>query len=1063
MKKLLQSLFVLLLLCVVSYAQAQTVTGKVTSADDNLPIPGVSVKVKGTPNGVATDAKGSFTINAAKGATLIFSSIGFATKEATVGSGTVNVQLASDSKQLGEIVVTAMGISKEKKSLGYSTQTLSAEQLSSAGNTGLATSLQGKVAGVEVTPSSGMPGASAKITIRGSRSFTGDNTPLYVVDGLPINSAVDISTLNSVTGADIATRGIDIDPNDIETINVLKGQAASALYGMRATNGVIVITTKSGKGMAKGRPQVSFTTNSSLDKVSALPDFQTDYAQGTGGKYAPTASTSWGPLISDLPNDATYGGNTNNTYTAGSSAFAGKYYVRQRALAGLDPWETPQVYDNIEGFFKTGHTYANSINVLQGFDKGNFAITLGNTNATGTIPTTGLNRYNAKLAAEAILSSHFTAGFTGNFVNSKITKQSSANNGVVATLYGAPPSYDLEGIPSNVAGDPYSQNTYRSTSGFDAAYWAIKHNEFLERNQRFYGNAYLEYATKLGTTNQKLKVRYQIGADTYTTNYVDLFGYGHANSKGEISQYSYTANQLNSLLTANYNWQINSDLSFDALVGNEFTNTDTRYNYAFGSGFNFSGFNHMDNASNYSASSTYERKRTVGTFVNASLAFKNMLYLNVSGRNDIVSSMPTNNRSFFYPAVSLSWIFTELEPLKNNIITYGKIRTSFAQVGQAGTYLASYFSVPTFGGGFSSGTPIIYPMGGVSAYTPYGVVYDPNLKPQNTNSYEIGTDLTFFKGIANLSYTYSRQNVKDQIFQVPLAGSTGSTSLVTNGGSIHTNVHEITLGFKPVNTKNVVWDFAFNFSKIDNYVDELAEGVNSIFLGGFTEPQVRASIGEKFPTVYGVSYLRNTAGQIVVDADGFPQAGEEAVIGRVSPDFLLGFNTSVSIKKLRISAVLDWKNGGQMYSGTSGLIDYYGVSQYSADLRKPGTSFMFPKAAVKVTGTDGAGNPTYAANDIMIKGEDAQAYFSQLNTISESMIYDNSFVKLRELSLSYPVYEKKGLRLNLNAFARNIIVWSQMKGIDPETSQGNGNMSGAFERFSLPGATSYGLGLSVKF
>jgi hypothetical protein len=317
-------------------------------------------------------------------------------------------------------------------------------------------------------------------------------------------------------------------------------------------------------------------------------------------------------------------------------------------------------------------------------------------------------------------------------------------------------------------------------------------------------------------------------------------------------------------------------------------------------------------------------------------------------------------------------------------------------------------------------------------------------------------------GLISLSYTYSRQNVVDQIFSVPLASSTGSSSLVTNGGSIHTNTHEVTLGLNPIQKENLKWNLNFNFSKIDNYVDELAPGVNSIFLGGFVEPQVRAGIGSKFPVLYGVSYLRNDAGQIVVDADGLPQPGDERVIGTVSPDFMLGMNTSIEFHKFRLSALFDWKQGGQMYSGTLGLLDYYGISQRSADYRKS-DSFMFDKPAVKVTGVDGDGKPTYAPNDIQIKGSDAQAYFSAENNISESMIYDNSFIKLREVALNYPVVSKQGLNINLNVFARNVLLWSNLKGLDPEATQGNNNMGGAFERFSLPGSSSYGLGMNVKF
>jgi len=1048
----------------VLMAQTKEISGTVTSADDGGAIPGVSVSVKGTTIGTVTDMDGVFRLKVTQDAkALKFTFVGMAPQEVTIGTQTkFNVKMVSENISVDEVVVTAMGISKEKKALGYAVENVGGQELNQAANTNLGTAIQGKVSGIEVSSSSGMPGASTKIQIRGARSFTGNNAPLYIVDGTPISSTPDVGTGNSVTGTDYADRALDIDPGDIESINILKGQAASALYGMRASNGVVVITTKSGKGAAKGKPQLSFTTNFAFDVISTMPEFQNEFAQGTGGVYSPSASTSWGPKIAELANDAKYGGNTTNTNTNRDGKKPGMYYVPQRAKAGLDPWVVPAVYDNANQFFDTGLTQSNAFNVAQGFDKGNFSLSLGNTMSNGIIPSTGLDRYNAKMSAEAQLSKSWKMGFSGNFVTSKLTKQSSANNGIVATVYPAPPSYDLAGIPSYVKGDPYTQNTYRSTSGFDAAYWAIDNNKFTERSQRFFGNVYAEFNTKFNTENQKLVVKYQLGDDAYSTNYSDVWGYGHSNGKGEVDQYNYTVNEMNSLLTAAYNWKVNDDLVFDAVLGNEWVEYGRKYTEGYGKDFNFSGWNHIDNASVYQASDSYRTERTIGVFGNLALAYKSMLYLNVTGRNDIVSTMPRDNRSFFYPSVSLGWIFTEMDLFKNDILTYGKLRSSYAEVGQAGNYYNSYFSTPAYGGGFSSGTPILYPINGVVAYTPNSTVYDPNLKPQNTVSYEFGADLTFLKGLVNLSYTYSRQNVKDQIFSVPLASSTGSASLVTNGGSIHTNSHEITLGVNPIKTKNFKWDFGFNFSKIDNYVDKLAPGVNSIFLGGFTEPQVRAGIGDKFPVIYGVSYLRNDAGQIVVDADGMPQSGEEKVIGTVSPDFRLGFNTSFTVYKFRLSALFDWKNGGQMYSGTAGLLDYYGKSKRSGEYRQS-DSFLFEKPAVKVTGTDANGNQTYATNDIKISGADAQTYFSNLNNISESMIYDNSFVKMREISLNYPVLDKKSLKLNLNVFARNIIVWSKMQGLDPESTQGNNNMSGAFERFSLPGAASYGFGLNLNF
>ena len=974
----------------------------------------------------------------------------------------VKVILRSDSEQLDEVVVTAMGISREKKALAYAVQDVKGEELTQAASTSLSSALQGKVSGVDITPSSGMPGASSQIVIRGVRSFTGDNTPLYVVDGMPISSASDIDTdsrnTGSVAGADFANRAVDLDPNDIESINILKGQAASALYGMRASNGVIVITTKSGKNATKGKPNITFNTNLSFDKVSTLPEFQKEYAQGSGGVYSPYASTAWGPKIADLANDATYGGNTDNAYTQQYGKHEGMYYVPQRANAGLDPWAVPQAYDNAKEFFNTGVSWSNNVNVSQAFDKGNYSFSLGNSMSEGIIPNTGMDRYNVKLNAMANLTENWTTGFSGNFITSKIRKQSSGNEGVIATVYGAPSSYDFNGIPSHVDGDPYTQNNYRSST-FNNAYWATENNSFIERSQRFFGNAYVQYKSNFGTDNHTLTAKYQLGADAYSTIYSDNYGYGDSYyPTGYSRQDDYQITEMNSLLTVTYDWKINADFDFSLMYGNEWVDKTTRVTTAQGYNFNFPGWNNIGNATTFQAGQSTTKKRTVGNFGNLSLSWKNMLYLNATVRNDVVSSMPRGNRSFTYPSVSLGWIFTELPFLKaNQVLTFGKIRGSYAEVGMAGEYIENLYVTPAYGGGFSAGTPIQYPFGSVTSYVPYYRIYDPNLKPQNTKSYEIGLDLAFWHGLVSLNYTYSRQNVKDQIFAVPLSTSTGYSEMVTNGGAIHTNAHEITLTVNPVNKKNVYWDFGFNFSKIDNYVDKLADGVESIMLGGFVTPQVRASIGDKFPVIYGTSYLRNDEGEIVVDENGLPQAGAPGVIGKISPDFRLGFNTTLELYKFRLSAVFDWKQGGQMYCGTMGVLDYYGVTQRSADYRNK-SEFLFEKPAVKQN-ADG----TYSPNDITIKGENAYDYFNAMNSIDEASVYDNSFIKLREISLSYPVLDKKFLHITANVFARNILIWSELPGLDPEATLGNNNMAGAFERFSLPGNSSYGFGLTFKF
>lgn len=1044
-----------ILACGLANGQNITVTGTVTDASTGEPLSGAAILVKGTPQGVVADNDGRYSIVVSANATLGFTTIGFKDVEENVNGRTViNVALQPDLQLLDEVVVTAMGISREKKALGYAVQDVKGESLTQAASASLSSAIQGKLSGVEIASSSGMPGASAKITIRGSRSLDGDNTPLYVVDGMPIASTPDLDTGNSVTGSDFAGRSLDIDPNDIESINVLKGQAASALYGMRATNGVIIITTKRGSSAQAGKTSVTFTSNYSFDKASTLPDNQMVYAQGSNGKYSYNSSMAWGPKISELPNDPTYGGNVQNSYTDKFGMHQGMYYVPQRAQAGLDPWATPQAYDNVGEFFKTGHTFSNNISVAQNSGNGSYIFSLGNTNSTGIVLGTGLERYNARFAADAKLGKYFTSGFSGNFVQSVLTKQSGGNDGVTCTVYGAPASYDLAGIPCHVDGDPYSQVHYRSLT-FDNPYWAVDNNTFTERSQRFFGNAYIDFKTDFGTSSRHtIDVKYQLGGDAYTTSYQDIFGYGHKGATGEITEQNMTETTVNSLLTANYVWKINDNWNFNLLAGNEIVYGREKYLYGYGNVFNFSGWNSLNNVSSYSAGERFSKNLTFGTFAQVSADYKSMLFFNASIREDYVSSMPNGNRSFVYPSVSAGFIFTELDALKNDVLSYGKIRASYAEVGQAGHYLQSYYTTPGFGGGFSSGTPAMYPTNGVVAYTPSSTIYDPELRPQNTKSYEIGTDLGFFDGRITLNYTFSRQNVKDQIFAVPMASSTGYAQKVTNAGRVHTNAHELTLGFIPVQTRDFSWNVDINFTKIDNYVDELAEGVENIMLGGFVEPQVRAGIGDKYPVIYGYDYLRNEDGVVVVDEDGYPAPGELAVIGTVSPDFVMGLSTGFDWKGLSFNMVFDWKKGGEMYAGTYTMTDYYGTSARSLEYREK-DSFIFDfEPSVKEDGTP---------NDIAIPGSQAQSFFSTMNDISAYFVNDASYLKLREISLSYPVVKAKWGTLTLNAFGRNILLWSAIKGYDPEASQGNNNMAGGFERFSLPGSSSYGGGLTFRF
>lgn len=1041
----------------LSVAQTKLVSGTVVD-DTGETVIGASVIAKGSKVGTVTDLDGSFSLNIPSDAkTIVISYIGSKTKEVPAGTN-MKVVLEPDSKLIDEVVVTAMGISRDKKALGYAAQGLSSDKITKGSNPDLAGAMQGKLSGVQITPSSGMPGASSQIIIRGARSFKGNNTPLYVVDGMPIASTPDVDTDQSVTGTDFSNRAGDIDPANIESIEILKGQAASALYGIRASNGVVIITTKSGKGLAKGKPQISINSSLSFEKVSRKLETQQKYAQGSAGVFGPNSSLAWGPEISQLANDPTYGGNTSNEYTKKDGMKEGMYYVPQRAAAGLDPWATPRAYDNVSDYFETGHTFNTSVNIAQALDKSNYSLTLGSSKQDGIIPSTGMTRYTIGLNTSTQLTKNWSTGFSGSFVSSKIQKAPTANNGILATLYGAPASYDMKGIPSHVEGDPYKQNSFRGGS-FDNPYWAAKNNRFEERTTRFYGNAFGKYETTFNTTDKKFNVKYQLGVDTYTTNYVDSYGFGSAGTnerRGQIDEYERKNLIFNSLLVANFNWNINDDWNLNVIAGNEFISERLDKLNTYGELYNFSGWNSLNNATSIQNSSYTRSKRSIGFFGEASASFKNMVYLGVTGRNDMVSYMPRNNRSFFYPAFNASLVFTELDIFKDRkILDFGKIRASYAEVGQAGDYMDNYYYKKLFDGGFYSSAPIAYPIGGVSGFIPYYTLFDPDLKPQNTKSYEFGIDMTFLNKLFDISYTFSRQNVTNQIFEVPLAGSTGAENLLTNGGKIRTDVHEISLNVNPIRTKLVDWSVGLNFSKINNKVVELAPGVESIYLGGFTTPQIRAQKGYSFPVIYGSDYMKDDQGRILVDEDpnsetyGMPLPGETTVIGKVSPKFNLGFNTNIRIEKLNISAVFDWKNGGQMYHGTYGLMGYYGTRKDTENRDQP-----IVYDGYKSDGTK---------NDIVITPERVQDYYNVLNSIDATSVLKSGYLKLRELSLSYPVYSKKGIDVTVNLFARNILVWTEMKYFDPESSQGNNNMAGGFERFSLPSTSSYGFGFNVKF
>ena len=1041
----------------IGMAVAQTqVTGTVVSGEDGEPIVGASVKVSGTKTGTITDVDGKFTLNVPEGTKLVVTYLGMLPKTVNASvSGAMKIKLDPDNKVLDEVVVTAMGITREKKALGYASQVLDAKDLNTSGTSSLASAMQGKLTGVDIRTSSGAPGASAQIVIRGARSFDGNNTPLYVVDGMPISSTPDFDTKASVTGADNASRTIDLNPDDIESINVLKGQAASALYGIRASNGVILITTKRGsKGSTK--PVITFSTDLSAQTLSRKFEHQDVYAQGTTlSKYNPNTSMSWGPKIADLANDATYGGNTNNKYTNGDlTSHAGMYYNPKYAAAGLSGWATPQTHDNVGDFFKTGFTQNSTFNISQRKNDVSYSFSVSDTYQKGVIPSTGMTRTGARGAVDWKVNDQWKTGFSANYSSVKIKSAPGANSGIVNVVYSAPAEYDLKGTPYHKPGDPTSQILFRATN-FNNPYWWADNDEYSQHTNRVFGNAYAEFSPKLNWgKNYKIVFREQAGIDMYTSNNSEIAEVGSAkNTKGEVENIGTQNNIFNNLLTANFTakWGANEEWDFGFVLGNEFNHQYRRKWDYDGTGLAFYGQPTIGNTSSMDAHSDYHiQERTVGVFGQMSLSWMDMLFLTVTGRNDVVSTMPRGNRSFFYPSVSLGWIFTELPALKeNHVLSYGKLRLSYAQVGQAGQFYNNYMYVPSYTGGMYVYTPISYPLGGAKGYAPYYVKFDENLKPQNTSNWETGIDLGLFKNRVRVEYTLSYQDVRNQIFDVPTAGTTGYQALRTNAGQMTTLSHELSVNASVIDHANYGLDLGVNFTKITNKVKKLADGVESIMLGGFVEPQVRAQAGYTYPNIYGKAFKRTEDGQLLLSANGLPQGTAASVnLGECTPDFNMGFNLRAHYKQLSLSATMDWQKGGCMYNGTLLTMNYFGASKASLPYHE-GTMVA-----------EGINEATGQKNTVQVS---KQQYYMAYNDVTEAGIFDTSFLKLRDVTLSYQFPKFAGINLSVYGFARNILLWAKLPGLDPESSQGNGNMSGYFERYSIPNSSSFGGGFKIAF
>ncbi|WP_439881580.1 SusC/RagA family TonB-linked outer membrane protein [Pontibacter sp. MBLB2868] len=1058
---LLLTFLLAILLSIEGFSQGgRTVTGTVTDKDTGQGLPGVAVLVKGTTQGTTTGTGGTYSINVPANAnTLVYRFIGYTTVERTIGNAaTIDVALGVDTKQLEEVVVTAFGIEKEEKALSYSVQQLEGETVSKAGQPNVTNAIQGKVAGVIVRQSSGLPGASSTITVRGNRSFSGNNQPLYVVDGMPIESNAPQQLggagpgTGGVSGADASARALDINPNDIESISVLKGGAAAALYGLRASNGVVIITTKKGKGLAEKKgATVTFNTDYTFDKVSVLPDLQDTYAQGSGGDYSPTTSLSWGPPISEL-----------GTITD--------------PLGNQRPGNI--IFDNVEPFFQTGHTWNNAINFANNNTFGNYAVGFSFTDQEGVVPTTGMQRYTGKIAGDFRLNDKVNLGLTANYSDIDIDKIPGGSNlsNPLFTLYAAPRTFDLWGLPYAFPDDPYRQLNYRSA--IDNPRWSLANNEFSEQTRRLIGSANVNYKPL-----EWIGINYRFGVDHFITDGKEVYELGsgftggrtNPPSGGQITDYAINQNQINSNISVNFNRDLTEDLNANLLLGNEVYDIRSRRIFNIGNGIPIGGFRNIASTTSQLTNEVITKRRVAGFYSSLELGYKNYLFLNATARQDYVSNLPRDNRSFFYPSVGIGFVFTDAFQLDYDWLSFGKIRASYAEVGAApdDPFVTRNIFV---GGGSGSGflnDGIVFPFNGLNAYSLSDLIRSNQLRPQNTKTTEFGGDLRFLENRITIDYTYYIQRTEDQIFQVPLAPSSGFTAELRNAGELETKGHELVLGLYPIRNTNFQWEIITNFSTYNNEVKSLAEGVENIFLGGFVTPNIRAQAGAAYPIIFGTSYVRDDAGNIVVDSRefvdgednpyyGMPLQGPAKNIGNVQPDYEMTFTNNFSFKGITLSAQLDWRKGGNAYAGNTRLLKLYGMAELTEDRETPKV-FGGTKGFIDDDGNLVVEGP----NDIAIL--QGQTFWQDaMDAITESNVYSTTFVRLREVTLGYTLpttlLEKTPFGTASVFFTgRNLFLITDYPNFDPETSVGGaGNFQG-LEYVSLPQTRSFGAGLKVSF
>ncbi len=1048
MKKLTVMFALFALVSFMALAQTVQITGTVTTSEDGGTIPGVSVVVKGTTIGVTTNFDGKYSINVPEGSDdLEFSYVGMKKQAVEIGGrNVVDVVMEPDLLNLDEVVVTAIGIRREAKALGYSVQNVKSEDLTKGANQEVINSLSGKVAGVQITSTSGSAGASAYIQIRGAASITRNNQPLWIVDGTPIYSG---GGGMGVSGFNQSSRTIDINPDDIESMTVLKGGAATALYGLQAANGAIIITTKRGK--AGKKIHVNISSSATIKQISSTPGRQKLYAQGSKNAWnGPHTGqgASWGPLISSLVYDG-------SDYKWDPF---GELIPADGAPAGSRP---AQYYDPFE-YFDTGTQFSNSVSMSGGSEEATFYLSVGNSTEKGIVPMNTFDKTTLKLSGDAKLHDKFSVSGTINYANTYGNRIGGGSNvsGVMLGLLRSATTFD------NSAGYMFADGTqrnYRGGGGYDNPYWVSNNIAYQDRTNRMYGNIGFNWDAL-----PWLNVTYRVGTDWYdrmTKTFYAKFSRGASNGS-DAENHSF--NQLiNSDLLINMNKSFGDDLNLKATIGQNMYQTFGRSVNASVGNLDIPGFYQVSNSAAISAGEGQSKRRTAAIFGDIGVEWKNMIFANVTLRNEWSTTLPEGENSFMYPSFNGSFIFTELPVLKDNpILSFGKIRASYAITANDAAASSTYtpFFASGAGDGWTNG--IGFPMMGFSGFTLGGTVGNINIKPETQTTFEVGADLRFLLNRFGVDVTYFKSINTDLLLSVPVAPSSGFGSSYQNAAEMETYGWEIVVTATPI-TGSFTWDILINWSNPYSFVNKLAPGVAVVGLGGFTDPSVRAVAGQPYRSVYSTIFEVNDDGDWIIDDDptssnyGFPiDAGESGPAGNIMEDWRAGINNSFSYKGVTASFLIDIKKGGLMYNGTRAAMQYFGTHEFTEN-RADDMGWI----------AEGFKESDGSPNDIVVNKNQWWYQYgpnSNFSGPSSPFVEPNDWIKLRELTISYSIPRSvldRTFIKQLDVFFTGTNLWmtTPYTGIDPETSLVGSNNGQGFDYFNQPGTKNYTFGLKVAF